>query len=129
VGDAFLSHGLWFPSLFIMTTMTFAGNPPLVPSYWNHMTSTVAINAWLGKVRTWQGQKSGVLNVKVIPVQVAYTDGARKQRYEHRAITSDAETDATSDILRDCSQGMKMPTATLPPGQSRYGIKSSTVRR
>jgi hypothetical protein len=112
-----------------MTAITIVENPPLVPSYWNHMTSTVAINAWLGKVRTWQGPKSGVLNIKVIPVQVAYTDSAQKQRYEHRTITSDVETDATSDISSDCSQGMKMPTATLPPGQSRYGIKSSTVRR
>ncbi len=43
-------------------------------------------------------------------MQVAYTDGAQKQRYEHRAVTPDVETDATSDILSDCSQGVKMPT-------------------
>jgi len=42
------------------------------------------------------------------------------QRYEHRAVTSDVETDAISS---DCSQGMKMPIATLPPGQSRPRLR------
>ncbi len=81
-----------------MTAITSAENPsqpPLVPSVWNHLTSTVAINAWLRNVRNWQGQNP---EVKVIPVQIAYTDRAQKQRYEHRAITLGVETDATSDI-------------------------------
>lgn len=112
-----------------MTAIISVENHPFVPSYWNHLTSTVAINAWLRNVRTWQGQQPGVLDVKVIPVQVAYTDRAQKQRYERRAITSGVETDATLDISSNCIQGMKMPTATLPPGQSHCGIMSSTVRR
>ena len=76
-----LSHELWFPSLVIMTAITFAGK------YF-----------------------SDALLLK------SHDIDDDDQRYEHRAVTSDVETDAISS---DCSQGMKMPIATLPPGQSR----------
>jgi len=69
-----------------ITSTENPSQPPLVPSVWNHL---VAINAWLGNVRNWQGQNP---EVKVIPVQI--TDRAQKQRNEHRAITLGVETEA-----------------------------------
>ena len=82
----FIAHGLCFFNLCIMTAIMSAANlsqPPVVPSYWNHLTSTVAINAWLRNVRVWQSRNSEALDVEVVPAQVAYMDRSQKQRSEH----------------------------------------------